>query len=471
MTVPQNTRSPRGTAVVIGGSIAGCTTAASLVELYERVVIIDRDELPATRKERKGVPHAYQFHALTALGRQALEEALPGLTQTALDGGVPGHDPGETRYSSKSGFFQLVKTGLLVLLSSRINLEYLVREQARTVPALEMIERTKVTGLQIDQGAVTGVHVLDGDAQARTIAADLVVDASGRTSATPQWLEAAGYPRPIEQVVNAKWGYVTSYVRPDPEFSPPYNVLYITPTLKGEGPRATRGAGMWKQEDGLWVLTAQGCAGDLPPADEAGFRDFLGSFGRTEFVDLLDRSHLERPRVAWRNTTNVLRDYAGISSRPERFVVLGDAAAAFNPYYGQGMSSAALGARLLRDLLREWFTSIGEDLTGFGERFQKQLDGLVIQNCWGISAGSDLGVPGVEINGVPQSVEKSDEQQFVDRVLALATEEPEVARKVVEMIQMIRGPEWMAEEDLRANVIANWERLGELSRDDQAAVL
>lgn len=38
---------------------------------------------------------------------------------------------------------------------------------------------------------------------------------------------------------------------------------------------------------------------------------------------------------------------------PENFIVLGDAACAFNPVYGQGMTIASLGALTLRQCLRE----------------------------------------------------------------------------------------------------------------------
>jgi hypothetical protein len=77
-----------------------------------------------------------------------------------------------------------------------------------------------------------------------------------------------------------------------------------------------------------------------------------------------------------------------MSSRPENFLVLGDAAAAF-PIYGQGMAAAVIGARLLRDRLRE---ADGDDsLLGCANAFQKQLDELIIQPCRSFSTGADYG--------------------------------------------------------------------------------
>lgn len=469
MTETLESATPRRTAVVIGGSIGGSATAAALREHYDRVLVIDRDELPSERKDRKGAPHAYQFHAMTHSGREALESLLPGFTQTALDSGVPRLDPGHTAYASKCGFFKPVDTDMLVLLSTRIHLETLLRAQARDVDGIDFRERQTVTGLRQENGVVTGVEIVDDDQQHSTIDADFVVDCSGRSSEAPAWLEALGYPVPEETVINARWGYVTTYVRPGPGWNPGYKSLYVSPTVSGEGPKATRGGGTWAQEDGIWVLTAQGLggpAGDYPPGDEAGFREFLASFGRREFTDLLDNSEIVKPLVPWRNTTNRLRDYANLASRPENFVVIGDAVAAFNPVYGQGMSAASMQAALLRDEMRSWLEERSGNLKGFGEHFQKAIDAAIIQGCWAFSAGTDLGLPGVEVNGEPHHQEKSQEQLYVERVLALATEDEQVARKVVEMIQIARGPEWMSEPDLQAKITENWDRLGTKERDD-----
>ena len=50
---------------------------------------------------------------------------------------------------------------------------------------------------------------------------------------------------------------------------------------------------------------------------------------------------------------NQWRHYEEMERRPEGFVVLGDAACAFNPVYGQGLTTAALGAQALGDCLRD----------------------------------------------------------------------------------------------------------------------
>jgi flavin-dependent dehydrogenase len=57
---------------------------------------------------------------------------------------------------------------------------------------------------------ITGVQLLDrDDLQLGELTADLVVDASGRQSNMPKWLEELGYPAPCETKVNAFLGYTT----------------------------------------------------------------------------------------------------------------------------------------------------------------------------------------------------------------------------------------------------------------------
>src|SRR5918998_5612252 len=73
----------------------------------------------------------------------------------------------------------------------------------------------------------------------------------------------------------------------------------------------------------------------------------------------------------YRDTENRRRHYEKLSRQPDNFVVTGDAASAFNPVYAQGMTTAALGAEVLEECLRE--SGQGDDLSGLSKRFQKRL--------------------------------------------------------------------------------------------------
>jgi len=55
-------------AIVIGGSMAGLLAARVLSDHFERVTIIERDQLIDDAEPRKGVPQGRHVHALLAGG-------------------------------------------------------------------------------------------------------------------------------------------------------------------------------------------------------------------------------------------------------------------------------------------------------------------------------------------------------------------------------------------------------------------
>src|ERR671921_636260 len=92
----------------------------------------------------------------------------------------------------------------------------------------------------------------------------------------------------------------------------------------------------------------------------------------------------------YRATENRRRHYEKLSRQPDNFLVTGDAACAFNPVYAQGMTTAALGAEVLEECLRE-----SDDLTGLSKRFQTRL-AKANARALVFAPGGDFRVRGVE---------------------------------------------------------------------------
>lgn len=455
-----STTSPTyGTAVIIGASIGGCSAAAVLAPHFERVVVLDRDTIPSEPKGRKGVPHGHQYHALSLGGLQAFESLFPGFKDQAVADGVPEVDLGAGwRVRTKFGWWPIHETGVEILQATRNYFEFLVRSSAKKHSNVEIVSDVRVTGLVASDGRVTGVTVNDANGD-REISADFVVDTSGRGSGAPEWLEAAGFSRPVETTVNAKWGYATVYVRPPEGWDTGYQAIVEQPPIEGDAESRLRGGAMWAQEGGLVVLTATGCGGDYPPSDPESFREFLGTINIPDFQHAFDNFEVVGPIIGWRNTANRMRNFAAAEVRPDRFVAIGDATAAFNPIYGQGMAGAAFGANMLRDMLAE---RQGGDLAGFALEFQKSLQTDVLEPIWLVSTSADYGVPGVEVDGVPFTPGANPEAEFMARVMALTTEDKEVHQNMVLTSMMVQGAEWLAEPELQERVQKDWDRLGQL---------
>jgi 2-polyprenyl-6-methoxyphenol hydroxylase-like FAD-dependent oxidoreductase len=85
-------------AVVLGASIGGLLAARVLADAYRRVTIVERDPLPESGLDRKGVPQGRHAHVLLPRGAQILDELFPGLLTGLAAGGVPVlHHPREIR--------------------------------------------------------------------------------------------------------------------------------------------------------------------------------------------------------------------------------------------------------------------------------------------------------------------------------------------------------------------------------------
>src|SRR2546426_12329797 len=76
------------TAVVIGGSIAGMLTARVLSDYFEKIVVLERDQLSESVAARGGVPQAHHIHALLNRGRLIVEKMMPGFTAGLIGDGA-----------------------------------------------------------------------------------------------------------------------------------------------------------------------------------------------------------------------------------------------------------------------------------------------------------------------------------------------------------------------------------------------
>jgi 2-polyprenyl-6-methoxyphenol hydroxylase-like FAD-dependent oxidoreductase len=194
---------PNKCAIVIGASIGGLLAARALADFYGQVIIVERDALPGDYEPRKGIPHGRHTHGLLARGREVLEELLPGFTeQMVAQGAIPGDVADKVLWFNHGFFLRNAPSKLLGLLISRPMLEASVRRRVLQLRNVRLLERCAALEPMIDQARVrvTGVRIQarGGSDGPQVINSDLVVDASGRGSFSPAWLDAWGYPKPRE---------------------------------------------------------------------------------------------------------------------------------------------------------------------------------------------------------------------------------------------------------------------------------
>jgi 2-polyprenyl-6-methoxyphenol hydroxylase-like FAD-dependent oxidoreductase len=442
-------------AVVLGASLAGLFTARVLSETFDEVTLVDRDALPDGPVPRKGVPQGWQSHGLHARGREILEEFFPGLTDELVAHGASlGDVQADVRWINDGHRLRQAVSGMQGVAFSRPLLEHLVRSRVRALPGVTTCPPLDVLGLAADGERVTGVQVrVRGTVgNGETMAADLVVDATGRGSHAPTWLGDLGFPRPAESEIEIGLGYTTwEFPRAAGDLGGDIAAI-ITSTV--HNPRF--GAALACEGD-RWQITAGGYLGlHASAGDIREFRTFAAALPAPDIGALVaEREPLGAGRLH-RIPSSRRRHYEKLRRFPRGFLVIGDALSSFNPAYGQGMTVAAVEAHALRELLAG---PAGDD--DLAARFFRRA-ARIIDVPWSIAAGGDLRLPGVP---GPRPLKVRVINAYVARVQAAAAVDTAVGLAFLRVANTIDLPDKL----LRPSVALRVLRAGRTPRPAERA--
>jgi 2-polyprenyl-6-methoxyphenol hydroxylase-like FAD-dependent oxidoreductase len=235
-------------AVVIGAGIGGLSVARVLADHFERVLVLERDALPADPVDRAGVPQGRHVHALLAGGQSALGELFPGFESDLVRGGAVKFRVGLDVRVERPGFdpFPQRDLGWDAYAMSRPLIEWAVRRRVEECASIELRQRCRVQELVpgADGCGVAGVRYTNPDGTADTTSADLVIDASGRGTPTLDLLGTPGRAQPEATTIGVDFMYATA-VFAIPENAPGdwKGVMCF-----GAGGRESRGALMLPRE-------------------------------------------------------------------------------------------------------------------------------------------------------------------------------------------------------------------------------
>jgi 2-polyprenyl-6-methoxyphenol hydroxylase-like FAD-dependent oxidoreductase len=376
-----------GHAVVVGGSIAGLLAARVLSEHFTAVTVLDRDEVPTDPLPRKAVPQGRHIHFLQEAGRARFDELFPGFTDEVLAAGGIGFDPGRSLvWHFGGGYVKRSSSPYRMLWATRPMFEWCIRRRVASIGNVSLRSGCTVRDLIATPSGdrVVGVEVADaaGGGIVR-LDADLVVDARGRGSAVASWLEQQGYGPVPRDEVKVDIGYSSRfYARKSIDWD------RAAIGVQHAAPDGRQGMVVPVEGD-RWMVTLTGRAGNLPPADDAGFLEYAKAFAASDIYDAIQGLEPISPIVTHRFPNGVRRRYERLSRFPERLIVMGDAIASYNPTYGQGMSSAAMQATDLRRTLGE--TGLEHLAKRFFRRAARSID-----IPWTVAVGGDFRYPATQ---------------------------------------------------------------------------
>jgi 2-polyprenyl-6-methoxyphenol hydroxylase-like FAD-dependent oxidoreductase len=214
--------------LVLGGGVAGLATALAASRGGHDVMLLERDTDAATddasegfeRWHRTGVAQFRQPHNFLGLGRRLLRDRAPDLYQGLLAGGAA--EVEQFRFlagaTPKPGDQDLATIGC-----RRPVFEAALRRTVEAEPKVDLRSGCRVTGLVLSAGRpahVEGAVLASGE----RVAADLVVDGSGRSGRTAAWLADAGLGQVAERSSGCGLIYYSRYFQrragvPDPPYA------------------------------------------------------------------------------------------------------------------------------------------------------------------------------------------------------------------------------------------------------------
>ncbi|MEV6325492.1 FAD-dependent monooxygenase [Nocardia sp. NPDC051787] len=346
-----------GHAVVIGGSIAGMCTARALRGRFGKITILEQDVLPTQAQGRRGTPQAWHNHFLLDVGREAIESLFPGFTERLLELGGMDLDPGYHGATCfATGWMPRARTRMSVLFASRPTLEAAMRDVMRGDSGIELREGMRVLALLSDdsgpEAVVTGVSYRERTGARGELAADFVVDATGRGSRSPAWMRELGFE--IEELtLDAKVSYSSRLYRLPEESVAWWKWMTVLPDSDPNAPEAHQYLCIVFPIENNFIIAMMGSWGLPTPTDALSFERLARDTRSPEFARVLDAAQPMSEVHHTRSTHNRWRRFDRLSTPPPRFIAVGDAVGAFNPIYGQGMSCAAVTGLIVQRLARD----------------------------------------------------------------------------------------------------------------------
>ncbi|MGY3582141.1 2-polyprenyl-6-methoxyphenol hydroxylase-like FAD-dependent oxidoreductase [Bradyrhizobium sp. USDA 4341] len=426
-------------AVVIGAGIGGLTAAKALSSFFERITVLERDELPAGPEPRVGTPQCRQVHLLLRGGMDALVEFFPNFESELKEAGAVRINFGSDIRAEGPGFdpFPRRDLGIDMLCMTRPLVEFILRRTVERQPQVSLQSGCRVTRLLIspNRDTVTGICYTAADGERRELLADFVIDASSRGALTLDLMDELGLVRPEETAIEIDMRYATGLFELPKEAVRDWRAVVHRPSAS-----FGRGGFIFPIENGLWHVGFNGVHGDTPPDSHGEFLAFARTLRTSTIYDAIKDARPVGAIHKFALPRSVRRRFEKCRKFPRGLLPIADVICRFNPAFGQGMSVAAQEVGVLNQLLAARVRE-GRGIEGIAPEFFDAIQ-VVLATPWSV-AENDF------IYAKTRGERPKDFEKRLTVGLALlnaAAKDPAVHRLVAE-VQHLKRPQGALRED------------------------
>lgn len=417
------TINPESKAIIIGGGMAGLMTARVLSTHYEEVLIVEKDDFPSEPDLRPGTPQSFHPHRFTTRGKSITERLFPGYEQDLVAQGSPSSLNKAVYFMNQHGSLEM-KYDRNDIKFSRAVLEWVIRQRVKAIPNVRFLPKHDVIRLLTtpDRSVVIGVQARDREQSGleNTLMADLVIDASGRSSKLSAWLTALGYEVPKPDLLKVSLGYSTRRYKVPPRLTHLIDKWDVI-NIQGQPAGGTYTGVFSFIENQIAEVLLYRPGGNYPPTEASEFELAVAQLPSPLIAEIVrDLEPISAPR-GFRVPELYCHRYEQMRRWPAGLLVIGDAYCIYDPIFGQGMTVSAMGAEILEACLLERSSDFRSD---WEQSVLCRIKEAIAPAFW-LNCTADLRWEGVEYEGSDSHTWNAFSREYMDLYLKHAISKPD----------------------------------------------
>jgi flavin-dependent dehydrogenase len=450
-------RRGRGTAVVIGGSIAGIAAAKVCSETFERVIVLEKDDPHRRREGRPGAAQGWHLHHLLTAGQIELERLFPGIVEDMVSEGAFKVDMAAQYRIRLGGTWKKPGTSdIQIVCAGRPLLEWCVRRRLDEEPRIDFRYESDVTDLVFDRDAntVIGVAVGGGEpnGEVEVVPAEFVVDASGKNTRVPEFLQRVGIGAPeVEQdIINCF--YSTMYHRVPRERQWHDKVMVICYAYR---PFEDTYAAQYYTDSTRTTLSTSLVAYNCysPPRTAQEFREFANLMPSPVIGENIDGLEPASPIYNFRYPNMLWLHYEKMRNLPRALLAVGDAYTSADPVSGLGMSLALKEVRQMQVLLAKY----GPGHQELPRRYYRSIAKMA-GTAWFVIREQNLRFDWMKDVDKKRPFYFQILTWYMDRLMELVHDDLDAYREFLAVVHLVKPPMALMKPGIAGRVIGKWAR-------------